>query len=868
MPGTFSKAVRSLVLLMMVSIASSPLAVPARIAWLGPSSSSRDRAASFARGQPPAKSFSLQSESDTSRTTSSARGWGGILPERLRASTRRSLRSGPLRATRGGSARRDGRGKGQAIAPSADIFAGSGDASPLWLEELQSVGEEIGIKMDDQVDVSEGLAVQAAKEGDIKAATRWSAKLRDSEDALTRYNRVFEAFPEAKRISVAVRWLDVMSKAGLSPNAETYALLAKGRVRFDREYEALKSHIQAVLQDGAVVLGGETWDAVIVTAAKRGDLQTAEQWFQEAVAVEGHSVGLDVFSALVAAATRYEDEASVEKWMELAAGQGITSGTVARTVLNQVAAQQAFLDLIHTSAQSGDVAQAAHWFQQMEASGTSADNTTLGVVVHAAAKSGSEAEKEEWYKKASQAAYRINIHTWTVLLESTAAGGGIETLDKWFDRLVAAGLKPDLKIMTPALKQLATKEDGLEGCKKILAKMQALGSKPSFMLYKLLLDTAASQGDLAALEHWKGALDAANFTLPTEAFGRLCASAVDAAAAVSDYDAAKRWYHLSVEAGVSQRVKIYNGMIRAAASAMGLREALQWREKAEEHAVLRPNNLTHSYLVAAAARESTDLGQQWYARAADAGARLNRRAFVELMAAAAKAQDPDTAVYWVAEAEMAGVPLDAVMVNILIDAAAEVGDLEAAEEWYYQACRIGLVLDEAVFTTLIKAAARSGDLAAAEKWYYEAKQIVGGKTDSFTLNAILHVATKENGTLPEGARLYNQAVAAGTKPDLVTFSVLVQAAARQGEFSTARHWLEEAAMCDISSSDVLAKVLSSMSAREAFKTVILQSARRGDIEEAERWCSQAMRAGMQPSAKVMSTLVLEAAARGDESGAV
>mmetsp|Transcript_77883 Transcript_77883/g.251949 ORF Transcript_77883/g.251949 Transcript_77883/m.251949 type:complete len:754 (+) Transcript_77883:64-2325(+) len=253
------------------------------------------------------------------------------------------------------------------------------------------------------------------------------------------------------------------------------------------------------------------------------------------------------------------------------------------------------------------------------------------------------------------------------------------------------------------------------------------------------------------------------------------------------------------------------------------------------------HGLALSALVDIAARQrDVDAAEHWFQVADDAGVAVDLFTVTPFIHAAGSRGDFARAERWFRRSLEAGLECNVVPLTALIDAAATSREFRTAEQWFLWALKAGVSCNVVTVTALIKAAGKSGVVLDEEQResYFLASGVqpnlitYGAMMEAARPNAeavenILDLAIRRNlvpnnvmyntvidafarvGNLERGVFHFTE-LAKIARPDVASFTSLINGAAIQGNFEQAQLWfeqMEETCIANVFSWNALFKAL-------------------------------------------------------------
>eukprot|EP00927_Polykrikos_kofoidii_P035038 TRINITY_DN29618_c0_g1_i1.p1 TRINITY_DN29618_c0_g1~~TRINITY_DN29618_c0_g1_i1.p1 ORF type:complete len:677 (-),score=64.65 TRINITY_DN29618_c0_g1_i1:19-1830(-) len=230
----------------------------------------------------------------------------------------------------------------------------------------------------------------------------------------------------------------------------------------------------------------------------------------------------------------------------------------------------------------------------------------------------------------------------------------------------------------------------------------------------------------------------------------------------------------------------------------------------------------------------------------------------------ANAGDLEGARRWHTRMEKAHVRVNSKTYGKLMEASAKAGSLADTERWLICSCQCGFKLNQTQIDIAVDACARAFDPARAEAWLSRSRLI--DSTNNFGHNASFagfgavvaawaRVRDHRRAELAASVALANASCAANSPALVETWSSLINACMRSGDFDRAERWLA---------------VNASMSIRLdsfGYTSLLVRFAESGEITRAERWALAMLRDGYPLNPVSGSELIRACARRGESARA-
>eukprot|EP00913_Durusdinium_trenchii_P025793 g24207.t1 len=424
----------------------------------------------------------------------------------------------------------------------------------------------------------------------------------------------------------------------------------------------------------------ETFNSMMLAAAKKGDAAAAEIWYARAQSA-GCIPDQVTYQALINAASKNGDLAAAERWLRQATDAQLAPTL---TMLNS---------LMAAAAREGDVQLAIRWFQRMEGLGLKPDVVSYTTIISAAAKTGNLSLAETWFEAALTNGITPNVVTFTSLIDAAVRTDDEEAARHWYESALEAGVRPSIRTFNTLMSGPARKGD-LASTEKWFRTASFSGTKPDRVTYNTLLGTrpprngrwasqrlmnaAARAGDLASAEEW-------------------FRSAV----------AARAWFQRAADAGIRPNVAMYNAMLSAAAKdAPSSAEKWLWAERAGQ----KHDAVTFRTLLNAAAKQGDmEAAEKWYSKAVKLNRQLDTNTFNSLLQAAIRCSGIGEIRRWYDRLLQAGCAPDEQTFSISVFSAARARNFSMMGEWLREAASQGFEPEQIARSVMAKEVAQRAE---------------------------------------------------------------------------------------------------------------------------------------------------------------
>eukprot|EP00958_Prasinococcus_capsulatus_P029099 scaffold7266_cov403-Prasinococcus_capsulatus_cf.AAC.5 len=314
-------------------------------------------------------------------------------------------------------------------------------------------------------------------------------KLRSSEVTLdtTAYNagiNMYAVNGNMEKARAMVEELRGASEAG-NPDACTYNILLKG---FDEN--ATPTECLAILQDmedAGVMASPETYNSLVTTLVKAGDVNAAEQVLRAALK-NGRQPGLPSYCSLIKG---YSKEGRVHDALKLLAGMKL-SGVSPNVYI--------YTAMVSCCAGNGYLEDALELLKEMRREDLNPTHVTYNALIAGYVKERRMDEAEEWVAEMMAQGVKPDEHTYNTLLAGYVSHQEDFSARHILDEMSMAGFRADRVTYTTLIKA-AGKAGQVELAEELFAKLRTI-AEPDVAAYSVMIDVHVRGGSMAAAQSW------------------------------------------------------------------------------------------------------------------------------------------------------------------------------------------------------------------------------------------------------------------------------------------------------------------------------------------------------------------------------
>eukprot|EP00929_Paragymnodinium_shiwhaense_P003847 TRINITY_DN10452_c0_g1_i1.p1 TRINITY_DN10452_c0_g1~~TRINITY_DN10452_c0_g1_i1.p1 ORF type:complete len:1356 (+),score=332.54 TRINITY_DN10452_c0_g1_i1:107-4174(+) len=595
---------------------------------------------------------------------------------------------------------------------------------------------------------------------------------------------------------------DRMVAKGLDPGYGSHVAVLKSYANGGRSKEAVEWF------ERVVRAGFEPPSAVyslVLRACERGGQQEeAEAWF-ERMKREGVELTSEAFTSVVASCILAgDDAAAIQHLLELQADPSIELHS-ATAMLNAV---------LRVVARQGDVPAAVRWFAQYPAFLAVPDKTTFRTMVETCAEAGDPDGAIAWLQSMEDAGFEADSDDQQEIIRAYVKAEDPSGAARWFNKLAASGVSFSESVYSNAV-LLCARSDEPELAAQWIDRMVAAGYEPDKLTYTTLVRAWAEKNDT------KSALNA---------------------------------FETMVKAGRSPDVFAYNALLSAYKYAGDMKGMLRQYARMSRSGV-EADSRTYGLLLEAAAKAGAiDEASTWLRRFEQSGLDVADVPYDKVIQSFSQSGNADAACDWAVKGLDAGRNLGLVTYNSIIKACLNAKQSKRAKSWLKRMGPETVLPHQSTYMMFIRNSARCGSADAAADWHRKMTDDAGLTPTAESFRAVVTAYVNSAKSDTKAVAWFEEMIAAGLKPDLPTYTSIVNLFAKKGDMTGASDWFERMVAAGIKP-DV-----------KAYTTLIMCCARqRGGATFAARWLDWMIAQGVEPDA-IAYNIVLGSHARAGDMG--
>jgi len=403
------------------------------------------------------------------------------------------------------------------------------------------------------------------------------------------------------------------------------------------------------------------------------------------------------------------------------------------------------------------------WLQELQDAGFEADDEMYSSFFETSAKSGDVSDAEHWFDQArdQDPSFRPSSEAVsslvTSLLDGRISPQTVFEAESWLK--MAADMRID--VSDDAIESFI--KAALDVNRMVLASWGAdiagsLGAKLTERSLYLLVNGAAEANDFDALDRWVDTL--------VEISGRSSSSVTISLRLLSsavDVGAVRHILKRALAAGVEPTEWMLNSLMERASRAGDLQLVEEWYEYSQELGIPASMIAFKNIIAVAVGGKDMEAAERWYNLAVSEGAEVDVNIFNELIHGEAQRKNLAGAEKWYGEMQRFEISPDAWTFNGLVDAAAERADLGAAESWFLRAQQEGYD-DAYIHIGVVKAAAKANNLKGAETWFASIPEEADSRAQIMAYANMIYAAMRV-AQVKRAEELFRQMVQKGLSPN-------------------------------------------------------------------------------------------------------
>ncbi|CAE7538446.1 unnamed protein product [Symbiodinium sp. CCMP2592] len=257
-----------------------------------------------------------------------------------------------------------------------------------------------------------------------------------------------------------------------------------------------------------------TINALVVAAAKRGNIERAKHWFERLFDFN-LDPGVTIFTSMILAGAEYGNIQFAEEWFE---------AMEFYRVRPDIAAYGA---LVKAAANAKDLPRAEKWFRKAQEAGLRPNRIMYNLVMKAAAKAKDMKQTEWWFEQGrSQAGMVFDAVACTTLLNAAKECGDLAKAEAFYEDFMQTGQQPTFQILN-ALIGAAANAQRPEEAAKWFETMTSLGLQRTPRSYASLLNAWFRAGNadklwkaIECMEHDGVEVSVIGYTMAIQSFGK------------------------------------------------------------------------------------------------------------------------------------------------------------------------------------------------------------------------------------------------------------------------------------------------------------------------------------------------------------
>eukprot|EP00929_Paragymnodinium_shiwhaense_P077039 TRINITY_DN39653_c0_g1_i2.p1 TRINITY_DN39653_c0_g1~~TRINITY_DN39653_c0_g1_i2.p1 ORF type:complete len:400 (+),score=79.87 TRINITY_DN39653_c0_g1_i2:70-1269(+) len=216
-------------------------------------------------------------------------------------------------------------------------------------------------------------------------------------------------------------------------------------------------------------------------AARSGKLKLAEKCFKELVELD--MADMMTITSVITAAAKVGDLETAEKYFELIEVPDVT----------------AYSAVLSVAARAGKMEAAEEWFDRMREDGVKPHRIAYRTMLNAAATAGDQEALNKWLSRMKEARFDPDAVTYNVLMKAAKIRGDFPEVLQWYEKMLKDGLKADSMIFTTIV-TTAARNATLSDARQWFDKAFAAKVPVDRGLYNAMLNAYSAAGDVKGAE--------------------------------------------------------------------------------------------------------------------------------------------------------------------------------------------------------------------------------------------------------------------------------------------------------------------------------------------------------------------------------
>lgn len=454
-------------------------------------------------------------------------------------------------------------------------------------------------------------------------------------------------------------------------------------------------------------------------AARKGQLQVAERWFEKKVKA-GVNPSNITFQIMLQGAVVARNLTAATEWVLKAQDFRVPLTTELLSPVISLAASQQSL-------------QTLDMFMGLLAEGPQDANiTTYNIVIREHAHVRDLEAAFGWLDIAKAAHIRPDTQTLSIFTTALLEMGSLASLDETMRKLVNDGAEPTIKIINRIIAAFSEIGD-LKSAEGWVRQASEMGLKPNRNTYLAVIKAARNAENLTAARSWFAQAELQESSDDdTGEDGEDMVVMMVSAALSSNAVAALRLYEEAVAQGHRLQIRTWNALIGAfssAPAAASFSEASSWAEKAKA-AGAPLNIITFQHLINAALHDprvaNASMVEQWLEEAAVYGVKPDLRLRSSWLKFLLKTGDAVAVNKWLRRWRGERSAPDRHSLSLALIWAVRKGAFGLAQQWLDLALEQGLVLEAQTYHQLADAAREASSAASQEFLRLVSLKLEGG----------------------------------------------------------------------------------------------------------------------------------------------
>jgi len=384
----------------------------------------------------------------------------------------------------------------------------------------------------------------------------------------------------------------------------------------------------------------------------------------------------------------------------------------------------------------------------------------------------------------------------------------------------------------------AARQGDFDKAVSLLLECENSAAQPDVITYNILIHHWAKTGDLQGAEMWLKRMESRGIQATTCSYNAL----LDACAKANNVAACGMWLRRMISQGIAPDVLSYSSTIHALSRRGDSAAAEGWFRKMRAAGV-EPDAVSYNSMIhACGVQGNPQCAEKWIEEMRSLGLEATTTTYTAIIDACAKCGDVHRAEKWMGRMASDDVEANVITYSAMVDTCAKAGDVTRAEHWLNKMIDSGVAPNAHSYSAVISACAKAGDVEAAERWLEHME-----KTDVHSDAVVYSTVIDACGKVRDANRamaVFKRMLARGIKPHIVAYAALARPFAYNGEWTQVENIAAKMKQHGVEPNEYFVYT----------QLLAYGSARRRQVERAERYFRDAMNGGIKANDHIFSAL--------------